>query len=129
MKRLVSLRMAAAHLQQFRCFYCGCTMWLKSPAEITTAFQVSARQAKLLQCTAEHLVPCSQGGPDSASNIVAACRYCNQHRHMRRTILAPDAYQLMVARRVGSGRWHKLARCVAGAPNNSSKPTPLRGAA
>lgn len=69
-------------------------------------FKLSSRQARHLQCTAEHLHARVDGGGNSPSNIVAACRLCNARRH--RSKVARDAahQKEYVERLMGRRRWH-----------------------
>jgi hypothetical protein len=46
------------------------------------------------------------GGSSARMNIVAACRYCNQLRHKRKTPPPPDRYAQLVRKRMRLGRWH-----------------------
>lgn len=100
------LRFIAFMCQRGNCYYCGVRMWLRSPLEIGAKCHRGEGAARL-QCTAEHLVPQSEGGRDTASNIVAACAHCNQARHKRKRPLDPAVYALHVRRRVGRGTWHR----------------------
>jgi len=93
--RVKNLRIAAFARQAGRCWYCGCNMILGSTQSIR-------------QCTAEHLVARSEGGRSNASNIVAACRFCNQTRHKRKRALAADCFKLLVQQRLSKGKWHQL---------------------
>ncbi|WP_366919309.1 HNH endonuclease [Variovorax ginsengisoli] len=54
------LRRRACRAQDGLCFYC---------------------RLQMTNPTAEHLIPRQHGGPTTASNIVAACRRCNERRH------------------------------------------------
>jgi len=67
---LQSLRRRACREQGGRCFYC---------------LRPMGRNV-----TAEHLVARMDGGKDTASNIVAACRRCNEARHALVPGAAPD---------------------------------------
>lgn len=88
-----------------RCYYCGLAMWENALKPAEQARGRSASLPKLLQCTAEHLHPRSEGGEDTADNIVAACRFCNSKRHQRKAPKAPGAYRTYVQRRMAAGRW------------------------
>lgn len=83
-KRLVQLRAAAAQRQRRLCWYCAAKMLSAGEG------QSGARRAMI--CTAEHLVPRSEGGRDQAENIVAACLFCNRHRHIKRVPLPASAF-------------------------------------
>lgn len=103
--RIKSNRHSAFVAQGRRCCYCGVLMWLQSPSELPVPLP-SARAAKRLRCTAEHLRPRGEGGSDAATNIAAACLHCNNTRHKRRLPPSPAAYTRDVARRVAARRWH-----------------------
>ncbi len=81
-------------------------MWEGAPGAFARKYRISERAARLLQCTAEHLVARKDGGGNGAKNIAAACLTCNRRRHQRKKALPADAYQAYVARRVQAGRWH-----------------------
>ena len=89
-KRLRNHRANAARKQRGHCWYCGVLMQESGP----------------LGCTAEHLLPVSDGGPDAKGNIVAACWFCNQRRHRRPKPMTPENYRLHVQKRVWKGRWN-----------------------
>jgi len=75
-------RQKAYQAQGCRCHYCGVLM--PEPKRIKRFCEehhINLTDAEQIQCTAEHLVPVSEGGPNSRSNIVAACWYCNHTRH------------------------------------------------
>ena len=110
-QRIKSHRETAYFAQHGRCYYCTAPMWLYVPEELTEPLGVKPGQAMRLQCTAEHLVARSDGGPDTVVNIVAACLYCNQARHKPKVALTPAdrrqgsiksfAFELGNAERVG----------------------------
>ncbi|WP_412174938.1 HNH endonuclease signature motif containing protein [Albidovulum sediminicola] len=60
---------------------------------------------KILRCTVEHLHPRSEGGVNTAENIVAACWYCNNLRHRRKHPRSPEAHRAHVQKRMAAGRW------------------------
>lgn len=105
-KTPIRSRQLAYQAQAGLCFYCRCAMWLSSPEELTKPYGITANQARNLQCTAEHLIPRSEGGSDMPGNIVAACRHCNTTRHKMRTPPDPDRYLAHVRTRIAKGRWH-----------------------
>jgi hypothetical protein len=39
-------------------------------------------------------------------NIVAACLFCNSHRHWRRVAPTPEQYRDLVQKRVAKIAWH-----------------------
>ncbi|MGY0618443.1 HNH endonuclease [Lysobacter sp. A378] len=104
-KSIVHARNFAAHKQDNLCYYCGVLMLLGEPGLFLTKHRVSKRQARLLQCTAEHVVPRCDGGTNGRSNIVAACFFCNHTRHARPQPLDTPAYKRFVQHRVARGRW------------------------
>ena len=87
------------------CFYFGVRMWPVSPDELPTAPRAAGALAKL-RCTAEHLLPQSEGGRDTLANIAAACAHCNHTRHRRKLPPLPAVYREQVRRRMECGRWH-----------------------
>ena len=105
MNRLVSLRRLAADRQSHCCYYCGLPMWEREPTAFAHTYQLTGRQARLLKCTAEHLHPRSEGGPDSGPNIVAACLYCNRQRHAVRKPRSASEHKRFVETRMRRGRW------------------------
>ncbi|MEJ1372518.1 MAG: HNH endonuclease [Candidatus Sedimenticola sp. (ex Thyasira tokunagai)] len=66
------------------------------------------KQARLLKCTGEHLSAHSEGGTTSRANIAAACWYCNNRRHRRRSVTDPQSYKAHVRKRMSKGRWHPV---------------------
>ena len=106
-KTIPRMRLQAFEAQGGRCFYCRVLMWTEDGLTFARRYGVSAHLAKWLQCTAEHLLPRQNGGGDSRTNVVAACRWCNHHRHAHRLIApAPDVFAARVRRRVSKRRWH-----------------------
>lgn len=105
-KSLVRSRTHAFSDQSGRCFYCGTPMWADNPLEFAAEHGITLRQAKLLQCTGEHLTARQDGGSSARSNIVAACRFCNAGRHRRKDPSPPDRFKEMVRRRMEKRRWH-----------------------
>lgn len=105
-KPLVRSRAHAFTHQYGRCFYCGLPMWTDNPLEFATEHGITPKQARHLQSTGEHLVARQDGGSSARMNIVAACRYCNQLRHKRKTPPPPDRYAQLVRKRMRLGRWH-----------------------
>jgi HNH endonuclease len=126
--RLANLRRQAATMQRFRCFYCNLPMWERDSSSLAEAFSLSTRQLRLLQCTAEHLHPRSEGGRDSTQNIVAACHFCNRGRHARKTPMQPEQYRARVRSRMARGQWlaAMLPSGIASHPSSSAYPSPSR---
>ena len=87
--KIKNLRLQAFQHQDGRCWYCNVHMWLSTPAELPG---IPKRAARLLQCTAEHLIAQRDGGQDLANNVVAACAHCNHTRHKRKNPPPPNAY-------------------------------------
>ena len=98
-------RFNAYCLQGSRCFYCGLPTCLNNFSDFAAKHSLTVRQAKRLQCTAEHLQARKDGGADGKSNIVAACWTCNQGRHRRKNPLSPGLHKEYVQKRVRAGRW------------------------
>lgn len=105
-KKIQSARRQAFERQGGKCFYCGVAMWLTTPFELPGCRSESSGYARL-KCTAEHLLPRSEGGSDRPENIAAACAHCNATRHKRKRPPAPAEYRAQVARRVQRGAWHQ----------------------
>ena len=104
-KTLIKSRQNAYQSQSGCCIYCFKPMWLQTPELFAYKFNLTKRQVKLYQCTAEHLLPRQDGGKDSLINIVAACKYCNQQRHRSKSALPPEKYQQHVQKRVAQEKW------------------------
>lgn len=102
------LRKSAYEAQRGHCCYCGLAMWLDNLETFANYHGYTLAEAKLLQCTAEHLTARECGGTDTPANVAAACWYCNSRRHKRKRPLAPDRYRLYVVARLKKGRWHRL---------------------
>lgn len=106
-KSIHHFRSAAFVRQNGLCYYCNLPMWLSDPVSFSSRLAVTQTQARILQCTAEHLLPRSEGGQDCASNIVAACLYCNTRRHRRKkTVRSPQDHRKHVRNRMSIRRWH-----------------------
>lgn len=103
---LARLRAHAFRRQSGLCFYCHCPMWQRSMEAFAATFDLSSRQARHLQCTAEHLQARVDGGGDSQSNIVAACRYCNTKRHQRKAARDAVHHKQHIERLMSQMRWH-----------------------
>ena len=82
-------------------------MWSEDQAAFVEAYRVTSKQAGWFRLTAEHLVSKADGGTAAEGNIVAACLWCNRHRHLHRPQSAPDAavYERRVRSLVAKGRW------------------------
>ena len=101
-------RRTAFKRQNGRCHYCGLPMWLKQPTELTARYSLNEGTLSRLRCTAEHLVARQDGGPNTRSNIVAACIHCNMTRHRKNSPPDPTIYRLQVRHslRAGKGKPH-----------------------
>jgi len=95
--------------QNGRCYYCQHPIWQENPEQFAQQYGLTLRQTKQMQCTGEHLTAHKDGGPDNASNIVAACRYCNMLRHKRKKEFTPEKYKILVSKRIKKNRWHGLS--------------------
>ena len=108
MSRIQELRGQSFERQAGKCYYCRQPMWHEQSDAFARSHGISPAKARHLKATAEHLTPRSDGGADSDQNIVAACTYCNGHRHRARVILPPERYQSKVRARLAQGKWHGL---------------------
>lgn len=108
MPSIQKIRDASFRNQGGRCYYCQMPMWRDDPTAFAETNALSPALARRFQATAEHLKPRSEGGGDTFENVVAACLYCNMHRHRSRTPLPSDKYLRKVRQRVASHRWHKV---------------------
>jgi len=99
-------RLIAFLSQNGLCHYCGQPMWLSNQETFAGQYGLSAKQAKLLMCTGEHLLPHKDGGGACKQNIVAACLYCNTRRHKRTFDLSPEDYRRKVQKQMTKGKWH-----------------------
>lgn len=108
MNKIAKIRNDRMQAQAGRCCYCQNPMWSDDPTAFATLYALSDRQARLLQATAEHLIPRSEGGTNCKANIAAACLFCNTRRHCARQPLTPKQYLQRVRARVAGGKWHGL---------------------
>lgn len=102
-----NLRFRAFNRQAGCCFYCGRPMWIDDVRSFSRQFGISLKQARVRQCTAEHLKARCDGGSCRRDNIVAACLHCNRRRHRRKKPLSPErwrAIQVARARRIDDSR-------------------------
>jgi len=104
--RLTKNRKAAMNEQSGLCYYCCQPMWAADIEAFCKRFGISRKRAMWHQATAEHLRAQCDGGTDRPDNIVAACRFCNGHRHRSKKPLAPQQYSRKVRRQLAHGRWH-----------------------
>lgn len=104
-KKISKMRLNAAIHQGFRCCYCGLPMWEADPLPFAAQYNLTKRQVRLLQCTAEHLCARSDGGFDERENIAAACQYCNAHRHFAKNPKKPEQFRAYVQKKMKRGAW------------------------
>jgi len=114
MEKLSNIRRAKMRAQEGRCYYCGLPMWDPGLKDAAPAICVTPAMQKYLLCTAEHLHSRSEGGANSASNIVAACWYCNTRRHHRKAPPSPAEHRARVQQRMAKGKWlaAQLGSCL-----------------
>lgn len=98
---LKRFRASAFYRQHGRCIYCNKSIWLSDVAHFAAEQNLTTRQARHRQCTAEHLCAIKNGGGNIADNIAAACLFCNLRRHKRRSELTPKQLEFTYAR-----GWH-----------------------
>lgn len=103
--RLQHLRYQAYQQQNGNCYYCEMQMWNNSPEELATQYRLSTSRVKPLKCTAEHLEARQDGGKDSKTNIVAACLFCNSHRHKTKKPKDPMQFKEKVKLRMARQGW------------------------
>jgi 5-methylcytosine-specific restriction endonuclease McrA len=103
---LKRIRTNAFLRQQGRCIYCHKQMWLSDLADFAVEHKITVKQARHLQCTAEHLRARKDGGGNTTGNIAAACLLCNLRRHKRKTDLTPEQFGVHVRIRMARGGWH-----------------------
>jgi hypothetical protein len=118
-KSLKHPRSSAFSVQNGFCFYCRQPMWSDDPSELSSEYNISRAQANILRCTGEHLVAYKDDGSSGKENIVAACWYCNQRRHRRKSNPSIKQYKIMIQRRLKQGRWHGLCLSVSDSSLNS----------
>lgn len=106
-KSFIRSRSLAFIRQQGRCYYCGSPMWAVDVKVFATRYRITVSQAEQFQCTGEHLVALQDGGNNRETNVVAACLFCNRHRHHHRPCNAPqaEAYKHLVGRQMRKKRW------------------------
>lgn len=108
MRKIAKIRVQKYAEQGGLCFYCQQPMWESDPLKFAQSYKLSRKRLSWLRSTAEHLLPRQEGGADLPMNIVAACAYCNSHRHHCRMPRDPNAHTVLVRKRLNEGRWHGL---------------------
>ena len=105
---LRALRESAFSAQGHLCFYCLHPMWRENAKAFAAEHGISRERARMFRLTAEHLAAQMEGGRTIASNIVAACQFCNHGRHALFPYAAPDpeTYSAFVLLCVAAGLWH-----------------------
>ena len=114
MTHKTTLRERAFSVQGHLCFYCRHPMWRRGMEALAVEHGISPDHARMFFVTAEHLIARENRGRTNASNIVAACHYCNKGRHdahNRHALFdgsAPDfeTYATFVLLSVAAGLWH-----------------------
>ena len=105
-----ALRAHAFKNQHGQCCYCQHSMWLTDAVTFARQHGLTARQSRLFQCTAEHLVARRDGGNNCQSNIAAACWWCNNRRHRRKQAPSPAIYRQLVRHRMAADRWNPVRK-------------------
>ena len=106
--RLIRNRKAAMKRQGGLCYYCRQPMWVADINAFCNHFSMSHKRASWHKVTAEHLQAKCDSGTDQQANIVAACRFCNEHRHRAKTPLSPPQHMKKARRRLAKGGWHRF---------------------
>lgn len=112
-KAIKKFRSKSYYQQQGLCIYCEKPMWLDDIKAFAKQQSITTGQAKQSQCTAEHLIPKSQGGKDEQRNIAAACLFCNQTRHKSKHPLDPIRFKNRVMNRVARNLWNNQIPATA----------------
>ena len=81
--RLIELRELAYLAQGGLCHWCEIVMTIGEEPPLPTT------------CTADHLVPRSEGGRTTPDNIVAACMRCNTHRQSTEAVETHNKLQVL----------------------------------
>ena len=105
---LFNSRSKAFKAQSGRCIYCELPMWQNDINTFARKHHLSIAQARLFQCTAEHLQARQDGGSDHENNIVAACLFCNKKRHQSKSPKHPISYKRYVTNRSERGKWNSV---------------------
>jgi hypothetical protein len=120
------LRRRAYDAQAGLCFYCQFPMWISDPRDFARRWAIPISAVHRFRCTAEHLVPVSQGGRTEPGNIIAAYWFCNQTRHRSREVRTPARYVEHVSRGVAAGRGirlrHRIHPCASDCVTTSPDP-------
>ena len=106
LNKIARFRQTACHNQRGKCFYCRQPMWERDVSAFARKHGLRLKEARRFKATAEHLSARSEGGGDVMENIVAACWFCNSHRHRVKHPLCPKTFAQQVRRRLHQGRWH-----------------------
>ena len=102
--QIISLRVLQVPLALLGAYYAD-KFTIKHLRRIAAKRQTS--RCPQLSCTAEHLIPRSNSGKDTRSNIVAACKFCNALRHRQFPILTPSGYAQIVRNLVEQKKWYQ----------------------
>ena len=118
-------RTRACRRQAGHCIYCECLMWQGSNIDAFCAqHDLDPEHAQQLRCTAEHLLARCDGGSNAASNIAAACLYCNLKRHACRKAKASHNYARYVRAQMRKNQWHLFDPCLHGLLPAKETPRP-----
>ena len=112
MRPIAKIRVRKFKEQQGRCYYCALPMWETDEERLRLQKFAGKGGVWHLRSTAEHLQARCDGGQDTASNIVAACAFCNNYRHRALKPLAPPDFVRRVRDRVAKGKWHGLSTAL-----------------
>ncbi len=104
-KSLKKPRAYAFQKQSGMCFYCRQPMWVRKRNKFASRLNISDDEIMKFQCTGEHLVPHCKGGSSNRTNIVAACRNCNELRAQYNHI-NPELFSEYVQKSIVSGKWN-----------------------
>lgn len=120
MGNIAKQRHQAAVRQSFHCFYCGLPMWEASPAALMHQYSLTPAEARLLQCTGEHLKPRGNG-----ALISPQISWPPVDTATAPAIKPPRYYPLSsIRKRYGRG-WVKVAGFQKGSPARSRGTKPI----
>lgn len=110
MTKLSKLCRRAFERQGGLCVYCGLPMIPREKIDhFSATLSLNPKCVLDVTATAEHLHARCDGGRDTASNIAAAHRVCNERRHRMRPSPEPGRYATIVRAQLAQGGWLKKA--------------------
>ena len=108
MTRSSKTRQEMFRKQSGKCFYCEQPMWETDIQHFACHHGLSLSMARWLKSTIEHLHAKCEGGGNGRDNLVAACHFCNAHRHRARRPKSSTEFARFVRKRLRRDRWHGI---------------------